>query len=176
MTAHLPRFAALAGLLLLAGCNTQRISLCPGAAILADTANEAVLRPGAPADLSGIAYSASVTDVSTDCVFDRQQGMTLSSLDIDFRATRAPSADPASYTLSYFVTVNSAERVLSKKLYQVKFDFAPGAAVATAEESPDRVQVDLERGHLPNDYQVLVGFQLTPDQLAFNRKMGRYVP
>ena len=177
MAPHLARFAAIAGLLFLAGCNnTQRIVLCPGAAILADTASEAVMRPGAPADLSGIAYSAAVTDVSSDCVFDRQQGMTLSSVDINFRATRTPTVDPASYTLTYFVTVNSADRVLSKKLYQVKFDFAPGAALATAEASPDRVQVDLERGHLPTDYQLLVGFQLTPEQLAFNRKMGRYVP
>jgi hypothetical protein len=176
MTARLASLAGLAALLFLAGCTTQKIGICPGSAILADTATERVMRPGAPQDLSGVLAVASITDVNSTCVFDRAKGVTLSSVDIDFRATRTPTADAVSYTLDYFVTVNSAERVLSKKLYKVRFDFAPGAALATASQSPDRVEVDLERGHLPNDYQVLVGFQLTPEQLAFNRKMGRYVP
>ncbi len=173
---RLASLAGLAALLFLTGCNTQRISICPGSAILADTATEAVMRPGAPQDLSGVAATASITDVNSSCIFDRAKGTTLSSVDIDFRATRTPTADAVSYTLDYFVTVNSAAQLVSKKLYKVRFDFAPGAAVATASESPDQVQVTLERGHLPNDYQVLVGFQLTPEQLAFNRKMGRYVP
>ena len=58
----------------------------------------------------------------------------------------------------------------------VRFDFVPGSAVATAHLEPDAVILELERGHLPNDYQLLLGFQLTQEQLAFNRTMGRYVP
>src|SRR6516225_8454073 len=83
----------LGALLLLAGCGQQRIILCPGAAILADTATAPIFRPGAPLDLSAVAYTATVTDVKTSCTFDRLAGETFSDLDVGFRATRAPSAD-----------------------------------------------------------------------------------
>jgi hypothetical protein len=168
--------AGLGALFLLAGCNQAVVVLCPSAAILADTASETVFRPGAPQDLSGVAYTAAVTDVKTDCTFDRQLGETFSTVDISFRATRAPSPDAARYSLVYFLTVNSGERVLNKKQFTVRFDFAPGATVATADVSPDRTIVNLERGLLPTDYQLLTGFQLTPEQLAYNRTMGRYTP
>jgi hypothetical protein len=166
----------LGALLLLAGCGQQRIILCPGAAILADTATAPIFRPGAPLDLSAVAYTATVTDVKTSCTFDRLAGETFSDLDVGFRATRAPSADAARLTLNYFITVNAGERVLSKKMQTVTFDFAPGATLAIAQLSPDRQVLDLERGHLPTDYQMLIGFQLTPEQLAFSRKMSPFAP
>jgi hypothetical protein len=176
MKSRLISCIALGALVLVGGCGQQRIVMCPGAAILADTANETIFRVGAPRDLSGAAYTAIMTDVKTECVFDQQQGQTFSSLDIGFRATRAPSPDAAHYTLPYFVTINSADRVLSKKMYSVRFDFAPGAATAVADESLGRTPISLERGLLPTDYQFLTGFQLSAEQLAYNRTMGRYLP
>ena len=176
MNARLVPFLVLGAAVLVAGCGQKRIVLCPGAAILADTANETIFRPGAPEDLSGVAYTASVSGVRSDCSFDQREGQSFSSIDLDFRAVRAPSPDGARYNLPYFVTLNSAGRVLSKKMYNVSFDFAPGAAVATTDISLDRTAVSLERGLLPTDYQFLVGFQLTQAQLAYNRTMGRYIP
>lgn len=167
---------ALTALLALAACGTERIVLCPGTAILADTASERVFRPGAPLDPSGVAVSAAITDISADCVYDKDRGDTISNLDVDFKATRPPTADPASYNLTYFVTTNAGDRLLAKRMFQVRFDFAPGSATATASASPDGIIVNLEPGHLPTDYELLVGFQLTAEQLAYNRKMGRYVP
>ena len=169
-------FLALGAAVLLAGCGQQRVILCPAAAVLADTASETVFRGNAPQDPSGAAYTATIGGVKSDCIFDQQQGQTFSSFDIAFRAVRAPSPDAARYNLPYFVTLNSAGRVLSKKMYNVSLEFAPGAAVATADISLGRTTVNLERGLLPTDYQFLVGFQLTPEQLAYNRKMGRYIP
>ena len=168
--------AALGASLILMGCSTQRISLCPGAAILADAAKAPVFRSGAPYDLSGVAYTASFTDVTSTCTFDRLNGKTQSNLDISVRATRTPTAEAASVTVPYFITVSASDRVLSKKIYQLRLDFAPGAAVASTDLTPDRIEVTLERSHQPTDYQLLVGFQLSPEQLGFNRTLGRYTP
>ena len=150
--------------------------LCPSAAILADTASETIFRPGAPADPSGEAFSAYMTQAKTDCTFDRVKGITYSPLTLEFTAARAPSPDGASYTLPYFVAINQAERLIAKKMYTVRLSFAPGATTATAEESLDPTEVNLERGHLPTDYQLLSGFQITDAQRAYNQKMGRYLP
>ena len=72
--------------------------------------------------------------------------------------------------------MNQAERVISKQMMTVRFVFAPGATVATAEETQPSLQLDLENGHQPNEYQLLSGFQLTDAQRAYNQKMGRYLP
>ena len=31
-------------------------------------------------------------------------------------------------------------------------------------------------GNLPLNYQLLAGFQMTPEQIAYNKTRGRYVP
>jgi hypothetical protein len=177
MKHRLSLFAVAAASLSVLGCSgSSNVVLCPSAAILADTATETVFRAGAPADPSGELFTANFVNASTKCSFDKVQGVATSSLDLAFRGTRVPSPDPASYTLSYFVAVNQAERVISKQIYTVRLDFAPGATNATAEDSIDQMEINLERGHLPDDYQFLSGFQLTDAQRAYNQKMGRYLP
>ena len=31
-------------------------------------------------------------------------------------------------------------------------------------------------GHQPYEYQIMAGFQMTPAQVDYNKKMGRYTP
>src|SRR5689334_14465586 len=104
----MPRFSraamALGVLLVLAGCNNDtRFVNCPGAAILADLATRPVLRPGAAAtDPSALLYTVSVVDIATSCSLDVRLGQTVSSVEITFRATRAPSGQAARYSVPYF--------------------------------------------------------------------------
>jgi hypothetical protein len=170
------RLSLVAASLLLAGCNANRVVLCPGSAILADTSAEVVFRPGAPQDPSGEMFTGYLTGAKTACVIDSQLNAAVSSLDLNFRATRPPSSEAASYSLPYYVAVNQAERLISKKIFTVQFDFAPGETVATTNESVDETVVPLERGHQGYDYQLLAGFQLTDAQRAYNQKMSRYLP
>ena len=177
MTSRRSLFLVLAAPLLLLGCNDPVVVLCPTAAVLADAGTETIFRTGAPADPSGEAFTATMTGATTQCTFDKVNGETFSSLTLTFRATRPPSRDAATYSLPYFVAVNQAERVISKEMHTVQFEFAPGATSATAEDSLDRrLVLTLENGHLPTDYQLLSGFQITDAQRAYNQKFGRYLP
>ncbi len=171
------RFAALGlALLPLAGCNTSKVNFCPVPVILADASQIAVFRPGAPQDLSGEAYRVSLTGSKTDCRIDKKTGETDSSLTVNFRATRAPLADGAHYTVSYFVAVTRGDQLIEKRILNVAFDFAPGAAVATFEASPDDFDIKLESGHQPYEYQLMSGFQMTPAQVDYNKRVGRFTP
>lgn len=167
---------ALGAGLLLAGCSSNQIPNCPSAAALADTATITGFRPGAPADPSGEAYTATIATVNNSCSFDRKTSQTTSSLSFTVRATRAPRADSAAYSLPYYVAVTQGERLLSKQTYTMQVRFAPGSAVAQADESIDQTTIHLEKGHQPADYQILVGFQLTDAQRAYNEKRRRYLP
>lgn len=91
------------------------------------------------------------------------------STDIEFYVERANMAIKDT-TLPYFVAlVDPQQRVLAEEAYQVQVPFLPG-------ESYRRTPAEKVTIHLPvlnraaaANYAVIVGFQLTPDQLAFNR-------
>jgi len=173
----LPRFAVLGfALLALAGCGTTKVNVCPVPVVLADASQIAVFRQGATQDLSGEAYRVALTGISTSCDINRKTGETNSSVTLNFRATRAPTTDAARYTVPYFVAVTRGDQMVEKRILNVTFDFAPGASTATFTESPDDFDIHLENGHFPYEYQLMAGFQMTPAQVDYNKKMGRFAP
>jgi hypothetical protein len=181
MMPRLFRAAAQVGLLAtalawLSSCATPNPNLCPFPAVLADAARVTVMKPGAPEDLSGELYNVALLNATTDCRLDKRRGETDSTLQLTFRATRAPSADGATYSVPYFVAVTMGPRVVNKRLYTARFSFAPGASIANFTISPDDTVIHLGNGHLPWDYQLTAGLQLTEAQIAYNQKMGRYAP
>lgn len=173
----LPRYSVLLlALLTLAGCSSDKVNNCPTAVILADASQVTIFRPGASQDLAGEAYRVALVGISTDCSINKKTGETDSSYRLNFRATRAPSADAAHYTVPYFVAVTQGDRLIEKRILQVSFDFGAGDSVATFSESPDDFDIHVENGHQPFEYELMAGFQMTPAQVEYNKKMGRYAP
>lgn len=171
------RFSALGVvLLMLAGCSTTKVNNCPVAVVLADASQMAIFRQGAPQDLSGEAYRVALTGASSSCDVNKKTGETGSSLTLNFRATRAPSADGAHYSVPYFVAITQGDQLVEKRILNVSFDFAPGASTATFSESPDDFTIMVPTGHQPFEYQLLAGFQMTSTQVEYTKKMGRYAP
>jgi hypothetical protein len=166
----------LAALLMLSGCDSDKVNNCPAGVILADAAQITVFRQGGSQDLAGEAYRVWLVGISSDCSINKKTGETDSSMRLDFRATRAPSADRAHYQVPYFVAVTQGDRLIEKRILSASFDFAPGASVATFSQSPDDFDIHVENGHQPYEYEVMAGFQMTPAQIDYNKKMGRYAP
>ena len=159
----------------LAGCS-QKIVVCPVPAILADTNAITVMRPGTTPDLANELYSVKLMNAEGDCVYNQSTQVVRASMDLTFHASRAPSRDAASYTVPYFVVVNENAKIYAKHLYNLRVSFAPGAATADITQAPEDVSIKIGNGKLPWNYQLMAGFQLTPDQMEYNRLKGRYVP
>ena len=104
------------------------------------------------------------------------QNLVKASLDLTFRATRAPQAQAATYSVPYFVAVTENAKIYNKRLLYLKFTFAPGAATAVINQSPDDIELHVSNGKLPWNYEELAGFQMTPEQIAYARNRSRYVP
>src|SRR6202000_997432 len=149
----------------LSGCNTDKVSNCPVPVILADAGQVTVFRPGAPQDLAGEAYRVALVDISSDCSINKKTGETKSSYRVNFRATRAPSADAAHYTVPYFVAITQGDQLIEKRILQISCDFGPGVSVATFSESPDDFDIHVPNGHQPFEYEIIAGFQMTPAQV-----------
>jgi hypothetical protein len=162
----------------LAGCadDSRRLN-CPGVAILADASTRPVLKTGAvPTDPSAVLYTVQATDIQTSCTLDRRRGQTDSNVSLTFRATRPPSGQPAHYVVPYFLAINQGERVINKRVFSVVIDFAPGASSVVVQTAVNDSVLNLDNGHLPMEYQFLVGMQLSADEQTYLKAVGPYIP
>lgn len=158
------------------GCANSEVVLCPSASVLADTAQLTVFRPGAPIDPSGESYTVAITGVNSSCHYNKGASEIPTDLSFTVRASRAPSADGADYRVPYYWALTQGDRILSKKNATLTVSFAPGSAVATQTVTLDETVINLEEGHPATDYQLLVGFQLSDADRAYNQKRGRFTP
>jgi hypothetical protein len=172
----LQAFAVLAAALLLASCNDAVIPVCPSVSVLSDTADLTVFRAGAPRDPSGEAYTAAIDNIRSSCTYKKGTAFSVSNVSFTVRAVRAPSPDAARYVLPYFLTTSQGDRLLGKKNLRLVLSFPAGSAAASVDETLDDTTVNLEPGHPPTDYQLLVGFQLSEAERAYNQKRVRYAP
>ena len=170
------RLALLAALVLpLLGC-AQKITVCPIPAILVDTSIITIFRPGTTPDLANELYSVRLVSAEADCVYNNSTSIVRASMDLTFKATRAPSSEGATYTVPYFVAVHEGSKIFAKRTYNLRFSFAPGAATATIKQAPEQTRILIQNGKLPWNYQLLSGFQMTPEQIEYNQKKARYLP
>ena len=170
------RLALLAALVLpLLGC-AQKITVCPIPAILVDTSTITIFRPGTTPDLANELYSVRLISAEADCVYNNSTSIVRASMDLTFKATRAPSSEGATYTVPYFVAVHEGNKIFAKRTYNLRFSFAPGAATATIKQAPEQTRILIQNGKLPWNYQLLSGFQMTPEQIEYNQKKARYLP
>lgn len=138
------------------------------------SASEAsVFVPGSPPDPSNLLYKVEIVGVDGNCDLDKKATTADVSLDIHFRATRAPSGTSAGYTVPYFVAVTEGtERVVLKKTFTIQFAFEPGQSTVDFSDSVASTKVTAQSEKKTYDYQVLAGLQLTKQQLEFNQHRG----
>ena len=109
----------------------------------------AVFRPGAAQDLSGEAYRVMLTGARTSCDINKKTGETGSSLHLTFRATRAPSADGAAYSVPYFVAVTQRRPDHRKAHPNRPLQLRAGRVAATFDESPDDFEIHVATASCP---------------------------
>lgn len=168
--------AVLGAALVLSGCN-ERITICPGVAVLADAAVRPVLKPGSAAvDPSAQLYRVEVTGISQRCILDVNDGQSDSNIRIAFRATRAPTGQAARYEVPYFVAVNSGERIIIKRGFNAAVEFPAGVAAVTFETTVNSAVLKFENGRLPSEYQFLAGLEMSDAERAYVKAMGNITP
>ena len=161
---------------LASGCSDDKEKNCPAASAIVDTAIATVFKTGTSPDPANILYTVEVTGVTGHCDVDKQALNSISSVEISFRAIRAPSGAAADYKVPYFIAVSQEDRLLAKKIYVADFSFAPGQTTTTFTQSAESIDVSAAKDKKTYDYNVLVGLQLTKEQLDFNRASGRLNP
>ena len=160
----------------LAGCASDKANNCPGVSSIVETSIGTIFKPDMPIDPANILYTVEITEVHGTCDVDKTAINSSSDVSVSFRATRAPNGAAAAYKVPYFVSISESDRILAKKIYTTEFQFEPGQTTATFSDTVQSADVTAGKEKKTYNYLILVGLQLTKEQLDYNRASGRLTP
>lgn len=136
--------------------------ICPSVIVLADAATATVPLAGSEAAKARIA--------NTRVTCEPSDGGLVATVSIVFKAKRLKTAAPAEVTVPFFVTATEADaRVLSKAILPVTFIWEPDAVEAQASIDVNDIAVPIAEGKKSWEYEIVIGYQLSPAQLEYNR-------
>jgi hypothetical protein len=143
---------------------------CPKVAVLSDAAHLTVFRDGPGRDLTDIQYEADIGRISGECVYKKSKTSVTVAMKLRISAKRGPADRNRLADLAYFVAVVDGQaNVLARKEFQSPIEFAPDQLEVLTEEELEEI-ITLKKDQPGSDYDVLVGFKLTPEQVERNRK------
>lgn len=158
----------------LAGCSDSGLQkfapACPVTGILRDGADLTRFRTNGT-DLTDMVVDGRVTGLSGKCSLDDPTHLrTVISVGIEL--TRGPAAVGRQADITYFLSVSRGDAILDKQDYAVNVEFPRNAERLRLRGDQIELVLPVDPQTAGSAYNVLVGFQLTPDQLAFNRRRG----
>ncbi len=150
---------------------------CPRIGILADAATLVKFRPGKGRDLTDVEHEAEVFSVDRTCELRDKGAAVEVVVTIQMAASRGPAAPEAATTIAlpYFVAVveRASQRIVARESIPGQVELPPGRRRAgVGEEITERIP--LAAGRSPADYEILVGLELTEEQLEYNRRRRGY--
>ncbi len=174
--ASAPRIIAVLGVCIaLAGCvgavSDRFPPACPHAGILADAADLTRYRQGASGhDLTDMVLDGRITGVAGNCTRDGR--LTDVTVAVSMQLSRGPAAGRRRAEVPFFVAVSRNGEVLDKQIYRVVPGFAPNADSTRLTSDPVTLALPTSSSQRGSSFDVVVGFQLTPEEVAFNRRRG----
>ena len=120
---------------------------------------------------SNLISSVEIANIKDSCSYD-ENTVTI-DLQMDFVGTLGPQGHiggSANFAYPFFVavTANNGD-ILAKEIFSASLNYGPGQNAQGYTEKLRQI-IPLENRNRGKDFKVLVGFQLTPDQLTYNRQ------
>lgn len=165
----------------LAGCfnldslnDDPNVGPCPVAGVLYD-ANRVVEVQGTERH-ENVGFTGQVEAVRGYCRYTGTNPITM-EIEIDFAFGKGPKASSDTKVYPYFVTVTRRDRsVLVKEVYAVEAKFPKDSDIVRKTEKIDGIVIPRATGTVSGtNFEIIVGFDLTPEQLAYNRSGKRFL-
>jgi hypothetical protein len=166
------RAAVFTALLALSGCKIfvkDDPPPCPRVSVVED-ASKLVRFTGAGHDANTIAMSAEITKYRGTCFYDKDEKQMDVKISVGIDAFAGPAFPGGAQRIDYFVAIPAFSGPEGKKIFPVKLDIPKdpkGMHIDDGEVSLTFPVKDIKKLEA---YEIFVGFQLTPEELDFNRK------
>jgi hypothetical protein len=143
---------------------------CPRAAIIGEVAELTKFRQGPGRDLTDVEFAAEISEFGGTCEYRDRNRVVSVVTTINVVAELGPAAKTRRVSVPYFVAiVDGKNNILAKSTFDAAIDFPEGRRRAgVSEETEQRIPLPAEAQGV--DYEVLIGLQLTADQIEFNRR------
>ena len=145
---------------------------CPFVKILYDAARFVEMEGGRPA-AANVGFTGEIEGVTAGCSYHSDEPITV-EMNILFHLGRGPQAAGDQRTYRYWIAVTERnEAVLAKEYFDLPVSFDGSATAAATQEQTvviPRATAETSGGN----FEVLVGFDVTPDMAEFNRTGSRF--
>lgn len=149
---------------------------CPRAAVIADAAAMTQFKPGSGEDPIDVDFSTEISDLASGCQFKQisedRYDLVVAVAPV-LTTTRGPANEDRQARLFYFVSLVGPDQViLSKQQFDQNISFLGNQRRVRTRLNDPPVTIDIPN-ILPTEainYDILIGLQLTPEQLEYNRR------
>ncbi|MDI2090715.1 hypothetical protein [Commensalibacter oyaizuii] len=141
------------------------------------------------ADISHLVTRASILGVEGSCIDDPKnaskeekknkkkhfQDKIDTTLSVTMQVQRGPAAQERHYRIPYFIATFRNGAIVEKKNLIATVDFPDNIDQTRIKSDKILFKIPATPARTPDGYELMVGFQLTPEQLSFNRNHFRSV-
>ncbi|MGB0748041.1 MAG: hypothetical protein ACPGO3_04800 [Magnetospiraceae bacterium] len=170
----LKRLALCSPLLLTAcagdeGVDYARPAACPDVKILADAERLVKLGPD-----NQVQYEARIIGYTGECRYQDDGGRPTSTtvdMTVGIDVVRPVDDQEKRLAVPYFAAVISPDqRILGKQLFVLDAGFEAQETTRRFADRPLSITIPVTGDNYPADYRIMLGFQLTPQEMAYNRR------
>ncbi len=149
---------------------------CPYVKVLYDAARYVELAgvtEGRPITISNVGFTGEIDGLVSDCAYQSDDPITVLTR-VQFNLGRGPQAQGDGRTYRYWIAVTERNRaVLAKEYFDLPVDF-DGETSTTITLDQTIVIPRAEATTSGDHFEVLVGFDITPEMAEFNRLGNRF--
>lgn len=124
---------------------------------------------------SDVTYTGEVLAVRSLCRYYEDRPI-LANMEIDFGFGRGPAATAETHTYRYFIAVTRRDMaVIHRETFPITVRFRAGEDRVYLQETIDQITIPRADENIAGDnFEIIVGFELTEEQLAWNRTGQRF--
>lgn len=153
----------------------DQVYACPQVFILQDAQKLTRFKPGPGRDITDIQFEAEIIDFRGGCDVDEDDDVW--EVDVELlvliSVERGPANKGRDIEFEYFVVLPGFEgKPGGKRIFPVKGEFEEGRTRLLYQDSVE-LNIPLNNPNDAGKTEIVFGFQLTPDELKFNRSRQR---
>jgi hypothetical protein len=148
---------------------------CPLMGVLYDNARMVDFAAPDNQRYANIEYTAEMQGVRGLCRYVDDDPITM-AIEVDMAFGRGPASSDRRQTYRYWVAVTRrGVAPLAKEYFEIEVEFPRDEAVVTRTERIENIVIPRATPEVSGEnFEILVGFELTPEQLQFNRDGRRF--
>ena len=147
---------------------------CPYVKVLYD-ASRYIEFAGGKESASQAGFTGEIQNISSGCAYKSDEPIKI-RVELLFQLGRGPKAEGEKHDYRYWVAVTERNQsVIAKEYFDLPVTFAPGQDRTYARDTIEQITIPRADAKVSGgNFEVLIGFDVTPEMAAFNREGKRF--